>query len=235
MKFKDTEFSAVEIASKYLDGDIQSDQEWLQLSEDKQAKQAFERYQLIGGLMRDEAISPQVSIADGVMAALDKEATIFAPKFNPNATDEQPLENITDEAATNVVSFPSKVAKTAGGFAIAASVALVALIGTNNFTSTQAIAPQTLASTEAAEAQVVNQAALSEMALLNEARNAQGLPVIRTVSNQKAVPIVVNTSVTTDVNTSVTEVETPNINSQVKTDKIQSEKDSKKEDAEAKN
>ncbi|WP_251357932.1 sigma-E factor negative regulatory protein [Kangiella sp. TOML190] len=226
MKFNDTEFSSAEIASKYLDGDIQSDNEWLQLTDDMQAKQAFERYQLIGGLMREEAISPKVSIADQVMAALDKEATIFAPKFAPSSSDQADDNSSLEETAaeTTVVSFPRKTAKTVGGFAIAASVALVALMSTGNITPTETIQPQTLAATQV-KAQQPNQQAQQQMALFNQARNAQGLPVIRTVSNQKALAISVPVE---DVVSEPNKVE-------MQKQEIELGKDSKKEEAEAKN
>ncbi len=188
-------FDSKQIASKFLDGDLNSKNDLLQLVSDKDAKVAYSRYQLIGNLMRQEAIAPDVCIADGVMDALADEATVLAPRKDKVAESQQ---------GSSVISLPARlgkrVAKQIGGFAIAASVALVALLNTNMLgqnsqipqVAGQNFATQVVATNTAVAAIDVDREQLEQahqfFSELSQLQNA-GLPVIQTVSNQKAVAI----------------------------------------------
>ncbi|NVJ65477.1 MAG: hypothetical protein HWE16_03250 [Gammaproteobacteria bacterium] len=178
-------FDSKQMASKFLDGDLKSKNDLEQLIGDKKTKQTYSRYQLVSHLMRNEAVAPDVCIADSVMSALSQEATVLAPRGDKTPQSEQ---------SGNVISMPARFGKQIGGMAIAASVALVALLnfGTQTIEQTPI---QTLAATEI-QAPAVDRAQLQQAhQLFTELSQAQnlGLPNIQTVSNQQAVAVTVPT------------------------------------------
>lgn len=185
-------FDSKQMASKFLDGDLNSKQEIDQLISESEAKNAYSRYQLIGNIMRQEAVSPDVSIADSVMASLEREATILAPQVDKASN--------LDASHSNVISLPNRFGKQVGGFAIAASVALVALFSSDIVTQNNAyqngLTQGLVANIDSnhQKSNTVNRADLQKAHQLftnvSQLQNA-GLPVIQTVSNQKAVAITI--------------------------------------------
>ncbi len=179
-------FDSKQMASKFLDGDLKSKKDLEQLIGDSKTKQTYSRYQLMSHLMRDEAVAPDVCIADSVMSALAEEATVLAPR--PENSSES-----TEES--NVVSFSNRFGKQIGGMAIAASVALVALLNFGIHQSAEQTNLQTLAVTDI-QAPAVDRAQLQQAhQLFTELSQSQAmnLPTIQTVSNQQAVALTVPT------------------------------------------
>ncbi len=194
-------FDSKQMASKFLDGDLRSNTDFDQLVADKKTKETFSRYQLISHIIKDDAVAPDVCLAESIMSSLSNEATVLAPKF-----EQKPVE--TDNSS--VVSFPIPFGKQIGGMAIAASVALVALLnfGGPNTDLGQNL-PQALASTETAINVTDPSVTRAEMQQAHQLfmdfsiNNQSSLPVIQTVSNQKAVAITVVPNKTSKENSEV--------------------------------
>ncbi|WP_455365548.1 sigma-E factor negative regulatory protein [Kaarinaea lacus] len=105
-----------EQVSAFIDDELKQDQHEKVISEickDQELKYCLERYQMISDSMRNQlpaGIKP--GFVDSVMAAIESEPTILAPA------------NLSKKS-----SFPSMMTRKAAGFAIAASVATIAVIG----------------------------------------------------------------------------------------------------------
>lgn len=185
-----------EILSAWVDGQA-SDNAGTEPSLDhgSEAMSVWARYHMIGQVMRDEARHLEMDISSRVSQAISSES-----KHNINAEEELAQE------ASNVIPFPSKVWKQAGGFAIAASVALVALFGvTNNQMNASDTSSNTLiqtASTQASpsinavasnvereELQTMHDMFLKHEALTRKITGMSSLPTVRVVSNQKVIPV----------------------------------------------
>ena len=111
----DTKRLDKEILSAWVDGRVESDDQQESLEQGSESMAVWSRYQLIGQVMRNEVNPVEMDISSKVSSAIASEET-----YN-SATDEQ-------SSSSNVIPFPNRIWKQAGGFAIAASVAIVALI-----------------------------------------------------------------------------------------------------------
>ncbi len=116
--------------SSAVDGAL-DEQAVSQLSSDEQSQKQWQRYHMIGDALRDElpeAIS--LDLSANIAAALDNEPEIVAPVLKSAIGDDK--VNTID----NVVSISSKLTpifKQFGQYAIAASVAVFAVIGVQNY------------------------------------------------------------------------------------------------------
>lgn len=110
-----------EILSAWVDGhETLSDGDSLEYDSDSMA--VWSRYHVIGQVMRDEAQHLDLDISANVSAAIADEP---AHKLGSQTKDSQSNRE-------NVIPFPNRMWKQAGGFAIAASVAIVALFSVSN-------------------------------------------------------------------------------------------------------
>lgn len=92
------------------------------LQEDEALRNKWDRYNLIGDAMRGEAVRfSAVSIADRVQARLEHESVDFS--------------NVQALPATRLRRFPARWYKSAGGAALAASVAVVTVLSFPQFTN----------------------------------------------------------------------------------------------------
>ncbi|GAA4363543.1 RseA family anti-sigma factor [Kangiella marina] len=186
-----------EILSAWVDGKADQDGQEPSLEQGSESMATWSRYHVIGQVMRDEAQHLDLDISAKVSQAVAQEET-------------HSVAEVTDEVADNVIPFPSRVWKQAGGLAIAASVAIVALFSVSN---TQPTAPSTLstfaatdtqtsgstlndpvsvASTAEAdrqELQTMHDMFLKHEALSRKITGASSLPTVRVVSNQKVIPV----------------------------------------------
>ncbi len=204
-------FDSKQMASKFLDGDLMSNSDVTQLIADKKTKQTFSRYQMIRSFMHNDAVTPDVCIADSVMSALSHEATVLSPQFETESSTK--VESSTDresstekpsspnaEQSADVISLPNRFLKPLGGMAIAASVALVALINlgdpANDITNA---ASSGVVLTQVAAPAVDREQLQQAHNLFTEIANSNvALPVIQTVSNQQAIAIKVPVKVSTN-------------------------------------
>lgn len=93
------------------------------LASDKSSHDKWRNYHLIGDAMRGELPQTlQLDLSDSIAAALEQEPTILAPV-------EQPQKSVSHPA--NVIPF----FKQFGQYAIAATVALVAVVGVQNYSN----------------------------------------------------------------------------------------------------
>lgn len=106
--------------SEFIDGETLSDEMLIELAGDQQLKNDFERYQLIGDVLRDE-LPPSLNLdfAAKVAAAIELEPTVLVPKL----VKEPVVKSKTRPA--NVIPLFSRL----GQYGIAASVAAAMVIG----------------------------------------------------------------------------------------------------------
>ncbi|MDH5299875.1 MAG: sigma-E factor negative regulatory protein [Gammaproteobacteria bacterium] len=116
--------------SQFLDGETNAEQSahLIKQMRDSQARKTWERYHLIGDAMRKELpASLSSSLAERVRLSLENEPTLFAP----NAL--KPIEESSNNVAPIVAQAQPVTAKSSARFAwgagLAASVALVGLLG----------------------------------------------------------------------------------------------------------
>ncbi|QIR15241.1 sigma-E factor negative regulatory protein [Shewanella aestuarii] len=117
--------SSQEWVSAAVDGEV-DEQTLAQLSSDVDSHDEWHRYHMIGDTMRGELPAAiDLDITASIAAAIDLEPTIVAPqvKAKDNIATTQP------QSRNNVVS----LFKQFGQYAIAASVALVAIIGVQTY------------------------------------------------------------------------------------------------------
>ncbi|MGZ9897538.1 sigma-E factor negative regulatory protein [Shewanella gaetbuli] len=121
--------SSQEWVSAAVDGEV-NEQELAQLCADADSHEQWQRYHMIGDTMRGELPeSIDLDITANIAAALELEPTIIAPQaIAPQENDEQKQSNL-DSKPSNVVSLFKQV----GQYAIAASVALVAIVGVQSY------------------------------------------------------------------------------------------------------
>lgn len=181
-------FDSKQMASKFLDGDLNSKKDLDQMVACKKTKEIFSRYQMVSHVIKQEAVAPDVCIADSVMSALANEATVLAPAQAP-----KPEHKPAEETQDNVISMPARFGKQIGGMAIAASVALVALLNFGSNNSAEVNTPmQAFAGIETPAVQIDRaQLQQAQRVFTDLSQGGQVLPVIQTVSNQKAVAITV--------------------------------------------
>jgi len=187
-----------EILSAWVDGRADLQDQEPSLEQGSESMSVWARYHMIGQVMRDEVQHMDLDISASVSKAVADEVSYGAQQETPKS---------------NVIPFPSRVWKQAGGFAIAASVAIVALFSVSNtqpgvsngatqsnFVATQSSATQTpqagevaattLASTaDRQELQTMHDMFLKHEALTRKITGTSSLPTVRVVSNQKVIPV----------------------------------------------
>ncbi|AOE50403.1 sigma-E factor negative regulatory protein [Kangiella sediminilitoris] len=182
-----------ELLSAWVDGQTSTNNNGLMdeesLEQGSESMSVWARYHMIGQIMREETHSPDLDISGKVSQAIADE-----PAHQAKAAD------------SNVIAFPSRLWKQAGGMAIAASVALVALFSMSN-TQTDIFATEQLAAqnkqmnaantSTAAIASNANREELQRMhdmflkheALTRQITGMSSLPTVTVVSNQKVIPV----------------------------------------------
>ena len=187
-----------EILSAWVDGRTDLQDQEPSLEQGSESMSVWARYHMIGQVMRDEVQHMDLDISASVSKAVAEEASHDAQPETPKS---------------NVIPFPSRVWKQAGGFAIAASVAIVALFSVANTQpgvsnnaiqssyavnqpeatqsrATSELAATTLASTaDPQELQTMHDMFLKHEALTRKITGASSLPTVRVVSNQKVIPV----------------------------------------------
>lgn len=121
-----------EAVSSYVDNHISQDESFDDLIKDNEMSDTWERYQLMGDIMRNDA--PQnidLDLSAKIMSAIDDEPTILAPNKQSNKT-----ENTLKARIINFV-------KPLGQVAIAASAAGLMVLGVqhNNVVQSDDVAP----------------------------------------------------------------------------------------------
>lgn len=189
-----------EIVSAWVDGRADLQDQEPSLEQGSESMAVWARYHMIGQVMREEAQHLDLDISSSVSRAIaDEETHSVSPR---EATPQD-----------NVIPFPSRVWKQAGGFAIAASVAIVALFSVSNTqlgdvnavpanfaaTTTSAenaseagvdLSHQVAASTaDRQELQTMHNMFLKHEALTRQITGTSSLPTVRVVSNQKVIPV----------------------------------------------
>lgn len=141
---KDEKFSAF-IDNELHDSDFNEMYETLH--SDSEMKHRWQRYHIISDTIQKHLPSKvDCSLADRVMRQLDKEPTIIAPEVAPEITASQTNRNTTNthdqspatssNTATTASPFFSTFSRQIAGFAVAASVMVVAVFATQSFTDT---------------------------------------------------------------------------------------------------
>ncbi|GAA4349979.1 sigma-E factor negative regulatory protein [Kangiella taiwanensis] len=189
-----------EIVSAWVDGRADLQDQEPSLEQGSESMAVWARYHMIGQVMREEAQHLDLDISSSVSRAIANEET---HSVSPREAAPQ----------DNVIPFPSRVWKQAGGFAIAASVAIVALFSVSNTqlgdvnavpanfaaTTTSAenaseagvdLSHQVAASTaDRQELQTMHNMFLKHEALTRQITGTSSLPTVRVVSNQKVIPV----------------------------------------------
>lgn len=119
--------------SALMDGDL-SDAELLnELGQDSDLQDTWGRYHLIGDAMRgDLPVNLQLDLSDSIMAALEDEPTILAPKPVETPPVLQPAAAPV-KTDSNVVPLFRRVGQQLGQYAIAASVAAAVIFGVQQY------------------------------------------------------------------------------------------------------
>ncbi|GGI69405.1 sigma-E factor negative regulatory protein [Shewanella gelidii] len=132
-----------EWVSSVVDGEA-SEQDLAHLSQDKDAQEKWQNYHLIGDTIRGE-LPPALSLdlTQSIADAIEKEPSIVAPGHANKPVSSDELSDVVEGNPASVVGLdiaptakPSNVVplfKQLGQYAIAASVALVAVIGVQNY------------------------------------------------------------------------------------------------------
>ncbi len=115
--------SSQEWVSAAVDGEV-DDKTLAQLSADVDSHDEWQRYHMIGDAMRGELPATiDLDLFASITAAIELEPTIIAPQAKSTDVDQQRT------TASNVVPF----FKQFGQYAIAATVAMVAIVGVQNY------------------------------------------------------------------------------------------------------
>jgi sigma-E factor negative regulatory protein RseA len=203
MVMSDTKRFDKEILSAWVDGSVSDSEREHSLEQGSESMATWSRYHMIGQVMREEVQHMDLDISAKVSQAVAQEAS-------------HSVSTEVEQSNSNVIPFPNRIWKQAGGFAIAASVALVALFSISN---TQPTANQTMtladtnSSTGAAienaslnseplnstsavasnaerqELQTMHDMFLKHEALTRKITGMSSLPSVRVVSNQKVIPV----------------------------------------------
>ena len=119
--------------SALMDGDLSDAEVLNELEMDSDLQDTWGRYHLIGDAMRgDLPVNLQLDLSDSIMAALEDEPTILAPKPVETAPVLQPAVAPVKTDA-NVVPLFRRVGQQLGQYAIAASVAAAVIFGVQQY------------------------------------------------------------------------------------------------------
>ncbi|MGN5078018.1 RseA family anti-sigma factor [Aeromonas veronii] len=119
--------------SALMDGDLSDAEVLNELEMDSDLQDTWGRYHLIGDAMRgDLPVNLQLDLSDSIMAALEDEPTILAPKLVETAPVLQPAVAPVKTDA-NVVPLFRRVGQQLGQYAIAASVAAAVIFGVQQY------------------------------------------------------------------------------------------------------
>ncbi|MCF5915048.1 RseA family anti-sigma factor [Aeromonas veronii] len=119
--------------SALMDGDLSDAEVLNELGMDSDLQDTWGRYHLIGDAMRgDLPVNLQLDLSDNIMAALEDEPTILAPKPVEAAPVLQPAVAPVKTDA-NVVPLFRRVGQQLGQYAIAASVAAAVIFGVQQY------------------------------------------------------------------------------------------------------
>ena len=200
----DTKRFDKEILSAWVDGDVSENDREQSLQQGSESMAVWARYHMIGQVMREEVQHMDLDISAKVSQAVAQESA------HSLGVDEQAGATET----SNVIPFPSRIWKQAGGFAVAASVAIVALFSVSNtqpnvsnnqavssFATTEAgdtssttvsvLSPEVsvASNVERQELQTMHDMFLKHEALARQTTGMSSLPSVRVVSNQKIIPV----------------------------------------------
>ncbi|WP_421274079.1 RseA family anti-sigma factor [Aeromonas veronii] len=119
--------------SALMDGDLSDAEVLNELEMDSDLQATWGRYHLIGDAMRgDLPVNLQLDLSDSIMAALEDEPTILAPKPVETAPVLQPAV-ASVKTDSNVVPLFRRVGQQLGQYAIAASVAAAVIFGVQQY------------------------------------------------------------------------------------------------------
>ncbi|WP_429023664.1 sigma-E factor negative regulatory protein [Aeromonas allosaccharophila] len=119
--------------SALMDGDLSDAEVLNELEMDSDLQDTWGRYHLIGDAMRgDLPVNLQLDLSDSIMAALEDEPTILAPKPVETAPVRQPVVAPV-KTDSNVVPLFRRVGQQLGQYAIAASVAAAVIFGVQQY------------------------------------------------------------------------------------------------------
>ncbi|EKP0249802.1 transcriptional regulator [Aeromonas veronii] len=119
--------------SALMDGDLSDAEVLNELEMDSDLQDTWGRYHLIGDAMRgDLPVNLQLDLSDSIMAALEDEPTILAPKPVETAPVLQPVV-ASVKTDSNVVPLFRRVGQQLGQYAIAASVAAAVIFGVQQY------------------------------------------------------------------------------------------------------
>lgn len=119
--------------SALMDGDLSDAEVLNELEMDSDLQDTWGRYHLIGDAMRgDLPVNLQLDLSDSIMAALEDEPTILAPKPVETAPVLQPAVAPV-KTDSNVVPLFRRVGQLLGQYAIAASVAAAVIFGVQQY------------------------------------------------------------------------------------------------------
>ncbi|WP_429105689.1 RseA family anti-sigma factor [Aeromonas veronii] len=119
--------------SALMDGDLSDAEVLNELEMDSDLQDTWGRYHLIGDAMRgDLPVNLQLDLSDSIMAVLEDEPTILAPKPVETAPVLQPAVAPVKTDA-NVVPLFRRVGQQLGQYAIAASVAAAVIFGVQQY------------------------------------------------------------------------------------------------------
>ncbi|HHQ4552275.1 transcriptional regulator [Aeromonas allosaccharophila] len=119
--------------SALMDGDLIDAEVLNELEMDSDLQDTWGRYHLIGDAMRgDLPVNLQLDLSDSIMAALEDEPTILAPKPVETAPVQQPVVAPV-KTDSNVVPLFRRVGQQLGQYAIAASVAAAVIFGVQQY------------------------------------------------------------------------------------------------------
>ncbi len=119
--------------SALMDGDLSDAEVLNELEMDSDLQDTWGRYHLIGDAMRgDLPVNLQLDLSDRIMAALEDEPTILAPKPVETAPVLQPAVAPV-KTDSNVVPLFRRVGQQLGQYAIAASVAAAVIFGVQQY------------------------------------------------------------------------------------------------------
>ncbi|WP_421245018.1 sigma-E factor negative regulatory protein [Aeromonas sp. 601019] len=120
--------------SALMDGDLSDVEVLNELEMDSDLQATWGRYHLIGDAMRgDLPVNLQLDLSDSIMAALEDEPTILAPKPVETASVVQPVVAPIKTDSNNVVPLFRRVGQQLGQYAIAASVAAAVIFGVQQY------------------------------------------------------------------------------------------------------
>ncbi|ATL97217.1 RseA family anti-sigma factor [Aeromonas sp. MR19] len=115
--------------SALMDGDLSDVEVLSELGMDPALQDTWSRYHLIGDAMRgDLPVNLQLDLSDSIMAALEDEPTILAPK----PVESKPAAPQVHTGA-KVVPLFRRVGQQVGQYAIAASVAAAVIFGVQQY------------------------------------------------------------------------------------------------------